>query len=536
MKVSLGQSREFVGLQSPTRPSGDLERPQELFLPGTPQSEGSLPEHALNNFWRAAAAYGSYTALVQAANISSPMAPPPGLDVESENPQFAAAVAAQAAFAAGFKSATVAQALAAQAAATLPVVSGLGAQRGGRARDAQPISPSSRFPAKMAKARGREADKPRQNQCHQQQLRQPLPPGAVGTAAAATWTTAGQVRDYIVSPPRSSTTASSEATSPSGSSHSPRLRETRETVAMACDAQGRNVITQRLSEEPRATAELFRGSVLRLATDRHGCRLLQHALVEAPLDLKVQLALELRGHVVECIEHMHGNFVIQRCIEQLPVSGLDFLVQEIGCHAEYLSVHMYGCRAVQRLFEYATEEQLGDTLEQILACVGKLAVDTYGNNVLRHILQYGSVEAKKRIINSLLSTASLLDLGSHRSASLVLERCLDSASVGDMAKELEEERAALVRAALETTPRGTSALQELTMDKFGNYLVQRILQCSRGEEREIVRLQLRAKEHELRCHSGGKHILAAMRREFGHGGSCAHKRGSGLSARKEVKA
>mmetsp|Transcript_12490 Transcript_12490/g.44167 ORF Transcript_12490/g.44167 Transcript_12490/m.44167 type:complete len:128 (-) Transcript_12490:223-606(-) len=65
---------------------------------------------------------------------------------------------------------------------------------------------------------------------------------------------------------------------------------------------------------------------------------------------------------------------------------------------------------------------------------------------------------------------SLVEIGRHRPSSLVLESALEVAAA-DIAGGLEGEREAIVRALLHCRRAGASPLEELTFDKFGNYLV-----------------------------------------------------------------
>lgn len=269
------------------------------------------------------------------------------------------------------------------------------------------------------------------------------------------------------------------------------------------------------TEERCSLAQQLAGSVLTLSQDKCGCWVIQKALEVTPHHVQVGLALELRGRVVECVEHMHGNFVVQKLVEQLPAAMLGFVVEEVEGKVEELAQHIYGCRTVQRLFEHCSTEQLHGVLRRLLRCVERLAQDQFGNNVVRHLLEHGGREEIRYIIRAM--AGNLMEHANHKSSSLVLEKCLQVAAHGEHAAGLEDERAILVRAVL--TPCGgagtTSPLEEIMLNRFGNYLVQRVIECSRGEEREILRQRLKVAEPQLRRCATGKHILAAARRELG---------------------
>merc|ERR1719215_9561 len=108
---------------------------------------------------------------------------------------------------------------------------------------------------------------------------------------------------------------------------------------------------------------------------------------------------------------------------------------------------------------------------------------------------------------------NILALSQNKCSSNVVEKALEISTVGEHASILENERAALFQKVLGNEGDRDPPLKQMMDDKFGNYIVQRMIEHSRGPEREWLRQQLQSAEGMLRNSSNGKHILIAMEKE-----------------------
>jgi|Transcript_56587 pumilio RNA-binding family len=284
-----------------------------------------------------------------------------------------------------------------------------------------------------------------------------------------------------------------------------------------------NFVIQKLfdigsAEQRKAIAEQLQGQVVNLSMDQHGCRVIQKALQLLPREAQMKLALEIQDKssgtdkVRECIENMHGNHVIQKCIEQMPPDSVNFIIESVSKSVDQMAEHMYGCRIIQRLLEHCAPHQLEGMLEKIKAHTTELAKHLYGNYVVQHMLEHGRQEDKKAILDAI--TLNVVEFAKSKCSSNVVEKCFEIASIGEHADALREERQRLYAALLTPQPGNLMPIKQLTDDKFGNYIVQRMIEYSRDPERGLLQQQLINLIPELQKSTNGKHICNAISKEF----------------------
>lgn len=290
-------------------------------------------------------------------------------------------------------------------------------------------------------------------------------------------------------------------------------------VKLSSDAFG-NFVVQKLfekgsEEQQRRLVEKFKGEVLELAMHRFGCRVIQKTLELLSSELRKAFIEELEDKVVQCIEDMHGNHVIQKSVEFL-APEVDFIISAVAGKSTHMASHMYGCRVIQRLLENCPAEQLATLLDGLSSAVDKLARDKHGNYVVQCVLEHGRLQDKRKIIEVI--RGDLVDFAKNKVSSNVVEKCFQFSTVGVHAEELQEDRRLLMEAMLGSPGDANSPIQKLMHDKFGNYTVQCVIRCSRGEDREELQKRITEAESELKDSATGRHILAALNKEMASSG------------------
>lgn len=134
-----------------------------------------------------------------------------------------------------------------------------------------------------------------------------------------------------------------------------------------------------------------------------------------------------------------------------------------------LASHSYGCRVVQRMLEYGSEADKNTIMEELHACSQVLITDQYGNYVTQHVIQHGKPEDRSKMIRIVIS--QLVTLSKHKFASNVVEKCIEYGT--------QDERRAIRDELTTIGSDGTSPLQLMMKDQYGNYVIRKYLLCCR---------------------------------------------------------
>ena len=128
-----------------------------------------------------------------------------------------------------------------------------------------------------------------------------------------------------------------------------------------------------------------------------------------------------------------------------------------------LAAHPYGCRVIQRILEYCKAADQVNILEELHQCASMLITDQYGNYVTQHIIQHGKPEDRAKVIS--IVTSQLLSLSKHKFASNVVEKSIQFGT--------DEQRKAIVAQLTNLHSDGTSPLQLMMKDQYGNYVIRK---------------------------------------------------------------
>ncbi|KAJ9154934.1 Pumilio domain-containing protein [Pleurostoma richardsiae] len=253
--------------------------------------------------------------------------------------------------------------------------------------------------------------------------------------------------------------------------------------------------------QKKVLAAQMKGKVVDLSTQMYACRVVQKALEHVLVEQQAELVKELEPDVVRIIKDQNGNHVIQKIIELVPRQYIGFIMDSIHGQVSQLASHTYGCRVIQRMLEHGSEADKASIMEELHACAQLLITDQYGNYVTQHVIQHGKPEDRSKMIR--IVTSQLLTLSKHKFASNVVEKCIEYGN----AEERRNIRSELTSPGSD----GTSPLQLMMKDQYGNYVIQKLLNQLDGPERESFIEEMKPQFHSLKKVSTGRQIAAIDR-------------------------
>lgn len=186
---------------------------------------------------------------------------------------------------------------------------------------------------------------------------------------------------------------------------------------------------------------------------------LEHVLVEQ----QAELTKELEPEILRVIRDQNGNHVVQKIIELVPRQCIDFIMNAVRGQVTALASHTYGCRVIQRMLEHGTESDKMEIMMELHASAQILITDQYGNYVAQHVIQNGKPEDRAQMID--LVMAQLLTLSKHKFASNVVEKCIEHGTA--------EQRTSIREQLTTVGSDGTSPLQQMMRDQYGNYVIRK---------------------------------------------------------------
>uniref|UniRef100_A0A5B6YK23 PUM-HD domain-containing protein n=2 Tax=Davidia involucrata TaxID=16924 RepID=A0A5B6YK23_DAVIN len=129
---------------------------------------------------------------------------------------------------------------------------------------------------------------------------------------------------------------------------------------------------------------------LELATDRHGCCVLQKCLSHSDGEQRRRLICEITSNALILSQDPFGNYVVQYVFGiHVPWATVDILDQLEGNYGD-LSMQKYSSNVVEKCLKYAGEERRPCIIQELInnPRLDQIMQDPYGNYVIQAALNY----------------------------------------------------------------------------------------------------------------------------------------------------
>ncbi|XP_031388403.1 pumilio homolog 12-like isoform X2 [Punica granatum] len=139
-----------------------------------------------------------------------------------------------------------------------------------------------------------------------------------------------------------------------------------------------------------------------LATDRHGCCVLQKCLGHPGGEQRLRLIYEIISNSLVISQNQYGNYVIQYVLLHIPAARPDVLEQLKGHYVE-LSMQKYSSNVVEKCIEYADEESHCRIIKELITSpeLDRIMQDPYGNYVIQAALKSSRGAVKAAIVEAI---------------------------------------------------------------------------------------------------------------------------------------
>merc|ERR1711907_259787 len=251
------------------------------------------------------------------------------------------------------------------------------------------------------------------------------------------------------------------------------------------------------------------GQATELIHHQYACRVIQKAFEVAPTDVQETIIQPIKStEVAKTVADANAHNVVMSIVASAPVNAFQFVVQHFNGRASELALHKSGSRVLLKILQHGSLEQTSPLIAELMEDVCMLASDEFGNFVVQHVLEFGRNEERQLVAAAL--EGHLVELSFEKFGSNTVEKLVRFSQAETREQIFFEFLQADVDA--EGSEARIPALIAMMLHQYGNYVVQRMIECGTAHQREVICSSLsdRSVTHELSKGKYSKHIVAAL--------------------------
>uniref|UniRef100_A0ACD6AQV2 Uncharacterized protein n=1 Tax=Avena sativa TaxID=4498 RepID=A0ACD6AQV2_AVESA len=214
----------------------------------------------------------------------------------------------------------------------------------------------------------------------------------------------------------------------------------------------------------------IKGHVPAISIDPIGSRFILKKLDTATTGEIIMLYNEMTPCILALILNVFSNSVIQKLLDYGPPIYTRKLIGNLKGHVLDLSLQLYGCRVIQKAFEITDIDQKIEMAKEFGSNVLKCACDQHANNAIQKCIEFVPPQYIQFVYRSLCGKVKMLSthpFGCHV-IQKALEFCKDPQFMHAIVAEILE------------------CVNELSVDPYGNYVVQFIVEHGGPRDRQII--------------------------------------------------
>ena len=208
-----------------------------------------------------------------------------------------------------------------------------------------------------------------------------------------------------------------------------------------------------------------------IGANQYGARVLQDLIDFLTSENLINSFIKiLIPHIDILITDQNGSHVIYKllCLTEYQSSILFFYEHILNKMGEIASSKK-GCIFIQKCLEILPEEKLNYLIKSIEKNLFTIITNKYGNYIVQSILAIKNYESKKGIYNEILKNVCFYS--NQKYSSNVMEKCFDE----------EEVKERMINEIL-----NKEIFEQMLLDNFGNYVIQRGINSATDEKRNQI--------------------------------------------------
>lgn len=249
----------------------------------------------------------------------------------------------------------------------------------------------------------------------------------------------------------------------------------------------------------------IKGHVPAISVDPIGSRFILKKLDTATTGEIIMLYKEITPRIHTLIINVFANSVIHKLLDYEPAVYTRKLIGNLTGHVLDLSLQLYGCRVIQKAFEITDIDQKIEMAKELGSNLLKCVCDQHANHAIQKCIEFVPPEHIQFVYRSLRGKVKMLS--SHPFGCHVIQKALEFCKDPQM-------KHALATEILES-------VNELSVDPYGNYVVQYIVEHGEPRERQIIVLKFDGRVMQM---SHQKHSSNVIEKCLIHGSYMDRKR------------